>query len=69
MTRLNQKNYRIVADESPRNVIDGFIRQGQISREGSWYRINDLDVLNHDFSGMIKKICVNKQETLIQLYS
>ena len=68
MARINQKNYKVIADESPRNLIDEFIRQGQISRKGAWYQINDLDVLKHDFSGLIKKISVNKQETLIQIY-
>lgn len=69
MSRVNHKSYKVIADDSPRNVIDDFIRQGQISRKGAWYQINDLKVLNHDFSGLIKKISITKQETLIQLYS
>ena len=69
MPRINHKNYKVISDESPRNMIDDFIRQGQISRKGAWFQINDLEVLNHDFSGLIKKISITKQETLIQLYS
>ena len=69
MARINQKNHKVIAEESPLNMIDDFIRQGQISKKGAWYQINDLEVLKHDFSGLIKKISINKQETLIQLYS
>ena len=49
--------------------VESLIRQGKIERMGSWYQVNDLQVLSDEFFGIVKRMFVNKQKTLVQLYN
>ena len=55
--------------ESAGTEIESLIRQGRIERMGTWYQINDLQVLSDEFFGIVKRMFVNKQKMLVQLYS
>jgi len=69
LPRTNRKAPKTISDEFSRGEIEDLIKQGRISREGAWYRINDIKVLSNDFSGLIKRMSVSNQELLVQLYS
>ena len=70
MTRRSTRNHsRGQIPESAGTEIESLIRQGRIERKGSWYQVNDLQVLSDEFSGIVKRMFVNKQEMLVQLYN
>jgi len=48
--------------------INNLIQQGRIAREGTWYRVYDLDVLRNELLWLIKSMSVSSQGTLVKLY-
>jgi len=68
LTKSVRKVPKVNFDEFSRSEIEDLIKQGRISKKGTWYRIHDMKVLSNDFSGLVKRISVNNQELLVQLH-
>ena len=49
--------------------INNLIQQGRIAREGTWYRVHDLDVLRNELLWLIKSMSVSSHGTLVKLYN
>lgn len=48
--------------------INNLIQEGRIAREGTWYRVHDLDVLRNELLWLIKSISISNKGTLVKLY-
>lgn len=71
-SKTSQKNHPAFVDEIRKSIfrsdIDILIQQGSIAKEGSWYRIYDMEVLRNKLTGLIKRMSVSNKGMLVQLY-
>ncbi|HKK16245.1 MAG TPA: hypothetical protein VJ981_06030 [Gammaproteobacteria bacterium] len=70
--RVKQRHLSMVSGEARESVLPAdifqLIERGKLEREGNWYRVNDLRILGNELYGLIRRIFISRNETLIQLY-
>ena len=71
-TRVIQRHINTVSGEARESVLPAdiyqLIERGKLEREGNWYRVYDLRILGNELYGLIRRILISRDETLIQIY-